>query len=223
MPTSTAAFFTRRITAVTDQLTAANIPLTATAPPPLAAPTDPWASTHTATIDRSTLAWCTAAQMLADHHQTSVVRQVASADALLRELGVRGLAQLHSDLNRGAPVDYAYTRCPYCDCLGEDPTLPTCADARCPSWQRSNGHGHTCPVCHGADYQPEALGESRLQALDNLLAATADDAHHPARRTARFLRRRSSTTGPPVPDALLNAANTIAAGEVSDALDRHVG
>ncbi|MFD0069592.1 hypothetical protein ACFVJ9_53005, partial [Streptomyces sp. NPDC127574] len=54
--------------------------------------------------------------------------------------------------------------------------------------------GHTCPVCRGADYQPEALAEVRLQELDSLLAAaTAGAARRPARHTTRFLRRWSPT------------------------------
>ncbi|MGW0607777.1 hypothetical protein [Streptomyces sp. NPDC002640] len=50
--------------------------------------------------------------MLGDYHHTGIDRQVLTVDALLRELGVRGLAQLHSDLHAGAPIDYHFTRCP---------------------------------------------------------------------------------------------------------------
>ncbi|MFI5774820.1 hypothetical protein ACIA74_41520 [Streptomyces sp. NPDC051658] len=39
-------------------------------------------------------------------------------------LGVRGLAELHSDLNVGASIDYRFTPCPYCDGISADPTLP---------------------------------------------------------------------------------------------------
>ncbi|MFI7359442.1 hypothetical protein ACIBTP_36600 [Streptomyces avidinii] len=45
--------------------------------------------------------------MLADHHHTGMDRQVLPADALLRELGVCGLAQLHSDLHHGVPITTA--------------------------------------------------------------------------------------------------------------------
>ncbi|MFF7365409.1 hypothetical protein [Streptomyces sp. NPDC008125] len=161
-----------RITEVTVQLTAHNIPLTA--PPAPAAdldPTDPWASTYVAPIDRSTLAWCTAAQMLATHHHTTVDRQVLAADALLRELGVPGLAQLYSDLHDGAPIDYRYTPCPYCSGIGEDPTQPTCRDVGCPPQYEYAGHDHLCPVCHGADHQPEWFTEQHLKELDALLVA----------------------------------------------------
>ncbi len=80
-------------------------------------------------VDRTTLAWCTAVTMLAEHHHTGLDRQVPAADALLRELGVHGLAQLHTDIHAGAPIDYRFTRCPYCVGLGEDPNLPDCSRA----------------------------------------------------------------------------------------------
>ncbi|MFJ5197922.1 hypothetical protein ACIQCQ_38615 [Streptomyces sp. NPDC088394] len=163
--------FTRCITDVTTQLTALGIPLTAPAAPPADPdPTDPWASSYDVPVDRSTLAWSTAVTMLADHHHTSVDRQVPAADALLRELGVRGLAQLHSDLHHGAPVDYRFTRCPYCSGIGEDPTRSTCEDIGCPPEYQFAGHDHICPVCRGDDYQPQWFAEEHMQKLEDLLA-----------------------------------------------------
>ncbi len=58
--------------------------------------------------------------------------QVPSADALIGELGVRGLAQLHTYLHDSAPIDYRFTRCPYCSGCGEDPLLPVCTELGCP-------------------------------------------------------------------------------------------
>ncbi|MFJ2575153.1 hypothetical protein ACIOYT_32685 [Streptomyces halstedii] len=106
MPTTVFDQFTRRTADVTAQLTTLGIPLTAPTPP-LADlnPADPWASSYPVPVDRFTLAWCTAVQMLADHHHTGIDRQVLAADALLRELGVCGLPQLHSDLHAGAAID----------------------------------------------------------------------------------------------------------------------
>ncbi|MGW7347983.1 hypothetical protein [Streptomyces sp. NPDC054854] len=104
MPTTVFDQLTRRTADVTAQLAILGIPLTALTPPSSDPdPTDPWACSHTALVDRSTLAWCTAVQMLAKNHGTGIDRQILAADALLRELGVRGLAKLHSDLHHGAP------------------------------------------------------------------------------------------------------------------------
>ncbi|MFJ3973465.1 hypothetical protein ACIPYR_35725 [Streptomyces parvus] len=86
---------------------------------------------------------------------TAIDRQVLAADALIRELGVRGLAPLHSDLHFGAPIDYRFTRCPYCSGLGEDPTLPNCQEVGCPREYEFADHPHICPVCRGEDFQPE--------------------------------------------------------------------
>ncbi|MEU5971921.1 hypothetical protein [Streptomyces globisporus] len=163
--------FPQRIAAVTNQLATQGIPLTTpvmpAAPPD---PDDPWGSSYPAPpVDRSTLAWCTAAQMLANHH-TPIAQQVLAADALLRELGVRGLTQLHSDLHSGAPVDYRFTRCPYCTGLGEDPTLTDCQEVGCPPQYEFTDHPHVCPVCRGEDYQPEWLAEERVAELDRCLA-----------------------------------------------------
>ncbi|MFJ4576829.1 hypothetical protein ACIP4W_36595 [Streptomyces sp. NPDC088846] len=163
--------FPRRITDVTAQLTTLCIPLTEpSAPPADPDPTNPWASSYAVLVDRSTLAWCTAVTMLADHHHTGIGRQVPAADALLRELGVRGLAQLHSDLHGGAPVDYRFTRCPYCSGIGEDPTRPTCQDVGCPPEYEFAGHDHICPVCRGDDYQPQWFAEENMADLEELLA-----------------------------------------------------
>ncbi|GLW19715.1 hypothetical protein Stsp01_64580 [Streptomyces sp. NBRC 13847] len=171
MPTTVFDQFTRRTADVTAQLITLNIPLTAPTPPPAEPnPTDPWAGSHTAPVDRSTLAWCTASQMLADRHHTGIDRQVLAADALLRELGVRGLAQLHSDHHGGAPVDYRFTRCPYCSGLGEDPTQPTCAEVGCPPQYEFAGHEHLCPVCQGDNYQPQWFAEEHMTNLEERLA-----------------------------------------------------
>ncbi|MFG3398602.1 hypothetical protein [Streptomyces parvus] len=173
--------FPKRIADITNQLTTQGIPLTApvtpAAPPD---PDDPWGSNHPAPpVDRTTLAWCTAVQMLADHHHTAIEQQVLSADALIRELGVRGLTQLHSDLHRGAPIDYRFTRCPYCSGLGEDPTLPTCREVGCPPQYEFADHHHICPVCRGEDYQPEWFAEKRVAELDRSLATSLG--HGPGR------------------------------------------
>ncbi|MEU8599348.1 hypothetical protein AB0D07_37680 [Streptomyces globisporus] len=123
--------FPKRIADITTQLTTQGIPLlapvTPAAPPD---PDDPWGSNHPAPpVDRTTLAWCTAVQMLADHHHTAVEQQVL-----------------------GAPIDYRFTRCPYCSGLGEDPTLPDCREVGCPPQYEFADHPHICPVCRGEDY-----------------------------------------------------------------------
>ncbi|MET8751306.1 hypothetical protein ABZW32_14590 [Streptomyces sp. NPDC004667] len=162
--------FTRRIADITTLLTAQGIPLTAPTAP-RADPTDPWAASWPVPVDRSTLAWCTAVQMLADHHHTTIDRQVPAADALLRELGVRGLAELHSDLHHGAPIDYCYTRCPYCSGIGDDPTQPTCGKAGCPQGRDvEDGHEHLCPVCVGQDHDPQGHATHHMGNLEELLA-----------------------------------------------------
>ncbi|MEW1817764.1 hypothetical protein [Streptomyces diastaticus] len=175
MPTTVFDQFTRRTADVTAQLDALDIPLTAPAPPPADLnPADPWASNYTAPADRSSLAWCTAVTMLADHHHTGIDRQVLAADALLRELGVRGLAQLHSDLHAGAPVDYRFTPCPYCVGIGEDPTQPTCREVGCATWLEFAGHDHPCPVCPGG-YQPQWYADEQMTDLEKLLADAIEE------------------------------------------------
>ncbi|WP_432020282.1 hypothetical protein [Streptomyces sp. 1222.5] len=193
MPTTVFDQFTRRTADVTAQLTTLGIPLTAPAPPPADLnPADPWASNYTVPVDRSTLAWCTAVTMLAEHHHTDIDRQVLAADALLRELGIRGLAQLHSDLHAGAPIDYRYTRCPYCSGIGEDPTQPTCGDVGCAPWLEFAGHDHPCPVCPG-DYQPQWYAEEQMAELEERLAAAIEEREERAllryRIRARLYRR----------------------------------
>ncbi|MFE3995153.1 hypothetical protein ACFXPW_26160 [Streptomyces goshikiensis] len=185
--------FTRRTADVTAQLTTLGIPLTAPAPPPTDLdPTDPWASSYAIPVDRSSLAWCTAVTMLADHHHTGIDRQVLAADALLRELGVRGLAQLHSDLHHGAPIDYRFTRCPYCSGIGEDPTQPTCGEVGCAPWLEFAGHDHPCPVCPG-DYQPQWYAEEQMTELEERLADAIEEREERAslryRIRARLYRR----------------------------------
>lgn len=188
MPTTLFQQLTRRTADITAQLTTLGIPLTAPAPPPTEPdPSDPWTSNCAPTVDRTTLAWCTAVTMLAEHHHTGLDRQVSAADALLRERGVRGLAQLHSDIHAGAPVDYRFTRCPYCAGLGEDPTLPDCREVGCSSQYEFVDHPHLCPVCHGADYQPEWYAEERIAQLDQLLNDS------PARCVRRWGRARRLT------------------------------
>ncbi|MFB7552620.1 hypothetical protein [Streptomyces sp. NPDC056154] len=194
MPTTVFDQFTRRVTDVTAQLTTLGIPLAALALPPAEpAPTDPWASSYPIPVDRSTLAWCTAVMMLADHHHTGIDRQVLAADALLRELGVRGLAQLHSDLHGGAPADFRFTRCPYCSGIGEDPALPTCEEVGCPPEYEFAGHDHVCPVCHGDDCQPQWFAEEQMTELEELLADAIEESEEHASlryRIGTWLRRR---------------------------------
>ncbi|WP_331762468.1 hypothetical protein [Streptomyces sp. NBC_01508] len=185
--------FTRRTADVTAQLATHGIPLTAPAAPP-AAPDDPWAPSRPVPVDRSTLAWCTAVTMLADHHHTPIGRQIPAADALLRENGIRGLATLHSDLHHGAPVDYRFTRCPYCSGIGEDPTRPTCQDLGCPSWREDDGHGHLCPVCHGDDYQPQWFAETHMADLGQLLADAIKNMAPLRTRLGPWLYRRARSS-----------------------------
>ncbi|MGW6287398.1 hypothetical protein [Streptomyces sp. NPDC055107] len=168
--------FPQRISDVTTQLTTHGIPLTApTTPAPPPDPDDPWASSQpTPPVDRTTLAWCTAAQMLSAHHRTPLSTQVLSVDALIRELGISGLAQLHTDLHDGAPIDYRFTRCPYCAGCGEDPLLPDCAELGCPSQYGFIDHDHVCPVCQGESFQPEWFAEERIVRLDHLLTGAID-------------------------------------------------
>lgn len=198
MPTTVFDQFTRRTADVTAQLTTLGIPLTAPAPPPADPdPADPWASNYAVPVDRSTLAWCTAVTMLADHHHTGIGRQVLAADALLRELGIRGLAQLHSDLHAGAPVDYRFTRCPYCSGIGEDPTQPDCGEVGCASWLEFAGRDHVCPVCQGDDYQPQWFAEEHMTELEELLADAIEEREERAllryRIRARLYRRTVRT------------------------------
>ncbi|MEU9943104.1 hypothetical protein [Streptomyces lavendulae] len=188
MPTTVFDQFTRRTADVTAQLTTLGIPLTAPTPPPAAPdPADPWASSYTVPVDRSTLAWCTAVKMLADHHHTGIDRQALAADALLRELGVRGLAQLHSDLHAGAPIDYRFTPCPYCSGISEDPTQPTCGEVGCAPWHEFDGHEHLCPVCHGDDHQPQWLAEEHMAELEELLGDAIEE--HEERASLRYRLR----------------------------------
>ncbi|MEU5689912.1 hypothetical protein [Streptomyces venezuelae] len=194
MPTTVFDQFTRRTADVTAQLASLGIPVTAPTPPPADLnPADPWASNYAVPVDRSTLAWCTAVTMLANHHHTGIDRQVLAADALLRELGVRGLAQLHSDLHHGAPVDFRFTRCPYCSGIGEDPTQPDCSEVGCPAWLEFAGHDHPCPVCHGDDYQPQWFAEEQMTKLEELLADAIEEREEHAslryRIRARLYRR----------------------------------
>ncbi|MEV7657906.1 hypothetical protein AB0O39_27525 [Streptomyces anulatus] len=178
--------FPQRVSDVTTELTTHGIPFTAPATPsPPSDADDPWASSrHTPPVNRTTLAWCTAAQMPSTHHRTPLSTQVHSADALIRERGICGLAQLHTDLHDGAPIDYRFTRCPYCAGLGEDPTLLDCSELGCPPQYEFIGHDHICPVCMGADYQPEWFGEERITQLDRLVEAPT------LRRPAGFSRLR---------------------------------
>ncbi|MEV8529221.1 hypothetical protein AB0451_34620 [Streptomyces sp. NPDC052000] len=194
MPTTVFDQFTRRVTDVTTQLATLGVPLTAPVPPPADLdPADPWASSYTIPVDRSSLAWCTAVTMLADHHHTGIDRQVLAADALLRERGVRGLAQLHSDLHHGAPIDYSFTPCPYCSGIGEDPTQPTCGEVGCAPWLEFAGHDHVCPVRHGDDYQPQWFAEEHMTELEELLADAIEESEERASLRYRIgtgLRRR---------------------------------
>ncbi|MDX3342699.1 hypothetical protein V5N34_35010 [Streptomyces baarnensis] len=67
-----------------------------------------------------------------------------AVDALLCQLGASGIAQLHSDLDHGAPINYPYTRCPYCSGLGEGPTLLNCRELSCPLQYEFADHPHVC-------------------------------------------------------------------------------
>ncbi|MFB7030945.1 MULTISPECIES: hypothetical protein [unclassified Streptomyces] len=133
--------------------------------------TDPWASSRPVPVDRNTLAWRTAARMLAEHHRTSTDRQAPFADAVLRESGIRGLATLHSNLCGGAPVDYRFTRCPYCSGQGESPSPTACRDVGCTQAREADGHEHLCPVCQGADHDPKGHADTRMRQMDTLLIA----------------------------------------------------
>jgi hypothetical protein len=134
--------------------------------------------------------------MLADHHHTGIDRQVLAADALLRELGVRGLLQLHSDLRHGAPIDYRFTPCPYCSGIGVDPTQPTCEEAGCAPWLEFAGHDHPCPVCPD-DYQPEWFAEETMTELEELLADAIEEREEHASlryRLRAWLRRQTTNS-----------------------------
>ncbi|MEV7899394.1 hypothetical protein [Streptomyces cyaneofuscatus] len=179
--------FRDRTAEVITHLTGEGLPLTAPAIP-AADPDGPWAS-FPAAVDRTTLAWCTAALMLANHHQTPIYQQAPSADALLRERGIRGLAELHSDLHHGAPVDYNFTRCPYCSGTTNDPTEPTCEELHCPPQAEFADHYHLCPVCDGAQYAPEYHAQERLAEVDRLLTDTTSSSRS-ARNRFGLPRRR---------------------------------
>lgn len=88
------------LTAARTVLETLNLPHSAPGRAARTDPTDIWASGLPGPeIDRTTLAWATAYRMLADHQpDTTPLTHVAGADAVLRELGVRGLAILQSGL-----------------------------------------------------------------------------------------------------------------------------
>ncbi|MGW0538527.1 hypothetical protein [Streptomyces sp. NPDC003032] len=178
--------FADRVTEVTTELATLDIPLTVPAGP---FTTDEYGwIDFTPEIDRSGLAWCTAVRMLADHHHTPLSRQILNADALLRELGVPGLATLHRDLV-GAPIDYRFTPCPYCDGMGEDPTLPTCEQLGCRIPASIADHPHGCLVCRGETYEPEYYAERQMDEAEQLWAE-ALAAKTPPRRSWRTLLHR---------------------------------
>ncbi|MFV8133242.1 hypothetical protein [Streptomyces syringium] len=150
---------------------------------PLTAPgrpsrTDPngWSYGYSPEIDRTSLAWAIAYQLLADHQpDTPALSHVYGADAVLREQGIRGLADLQSNLANGAPIDYAYTRCAYCDATGEDPVSPD--------------YDASCPLCRGAIWYPERHSDQQIPRLVDLLTAT-----RPAKPSLldRLLRRAAT-------------------------------
>jgi hypothetical protein len=167
-PTGAAAARQKRLLAgVLAELTEVGAPFTAPGRPSRTDATG-WSFGYSPDIDRTSLAWATAYRMLRDHQPDAPwFSLMLSADALLRELRVPGLATLHRDL-AGAPVDYRYTRCPYCDGDSLDPTRPTCEDRG--RTRDTEAHEYICPVCQGAAFQPEYFGSAQIEQADRLLA-----------------------------------------------------
>ncbi|WP_228183868.1 hypothetical protein [Streptomyces anulatus] len=54
------------------------------------------------------------------------------------------------------------------------PPPPGLHGTRLPPQYEFFGHGHICPVCMGAEYQPEWFGEERIIQLDGLLTDARD-------------------------------------------------
>ncbi|MDT9701116.1 hypothetical protein [Streptomyces sp. P17] len=163
---------------------------------PLTAPgrpsrTDPngWSYGYSDDIDRTTLAWATTYRRLTDHQPDAPrLSHIYAADALLRECRVTGLATLHQEL-AGGPVNYRFTRCPYCWGSGEDPVEATCDERGCLHGLDAD-HEHLCPVCRGEEFAPEYFGPDQIQLMDERLAR-ALVARTPAPRPPlrRLLRR----------------------------------
>ncbi|RNG26382.1 hypothetical protein, partial [Streptomyces botrytidirepellens] len=163
---TTPDYLTQYVSHVTAELKAHDIPLVIQ---PTPRPPDPngW-STYTPPINRTRPAWCTAVLMLADHHHTPLIDHIPTADAIIKDHGIRGLAVLHRDL-AGGPVDYRFTPCPYCQGVGEDPTQPTCESLRCPVSADISDHPHGCPVCRAADCDPDSYAEQQMHQVEQLL------------------------------------------------------
>jgi len=181
-------YINQRVSDVTAELIAHGLPLTTPAGP-LAIDPNGWLI-HNPAIDRTSPAWCTAVRMLADHHHTPLVDQIPTADALLKDRGIRGLATLHRNLAGGAPIDYRFTRCPYCQGLGEDPTEPSCAELGCRVPADISDHPHGCPVCRGANCEPEYYAEQQMNQVEQLLADALTTRTPPRRTVLRSLLRR---------------------------------
>ncbi|WP_199552641.1 hypothetical protein [Streptomyces sp. N35] len=181
--------FARRVTRINGYLIERGIPLTAPELPRQHSD-DPWGAPY-GSLDRSTLAWCTAVLLLALHHDTPIEMQIPAADAVLRESGVAGLRQLHRDLHGGAPVDYEYIRCPYCSGTMFDPAPVSCQETGCLHYLHGIEHDHYCPVCWGVDYQPEILLPERREYVAKLFAEALLIAG--ARRRRRWPRSPART------------------------------
>lgn len=156
------------------------LPLTAPGRP---ARTDPhgWSYGYSPDIDRTTLAWATAYQLLTDHQPGAPrLSQAFAADAVLREHGEHGLAVLHRQLS-GAPIDYRFTRCPYCWGRGDDPVDATCDERGCLHGLDARDHEHLCAVCRGAEFGPEYFGDDQIDLMDQRLARALAE-RTPARR-----------------------------------------
>jgi hypothetical protein len=172
------------------ELAAIEAPLTASGRPSRIDPNG-WMYGYSDDIDRTTLAWATAYRMLTDH-QPEVPRlsHIYAADALLRESRVEGLATLHQEL-AGGPINYRFTRCPYCWGRGEDPVDATCDERGCLHGLDPRDHEHLCPVCRGEEYAPEYFGPDQMQLMDERLTRALAARTSAPRRLHGRLRRRS--------------------------------
>ncbi|TLS45725.1 hypothetical protein FE633_13235 [Streptomyces montanus] len=177
------------------ELTEIDAPLTAPGRPSRNDPNG-WSYGYSDDIDRTTLDWATAYRMLTDHQPDAPrLSHIYAADALLRERRVEGLATLHQKL-AGGPINYRFTRCPYCWGSGEDPTDPTCEDLGCSRSMEVLAHDHLCPVCRGEEFAPEYFGPDQMELMAERLAR-ALVARTPALRPIAAWFSRRSRTGQP--------------------------